>query len=34
MLRRLIGEDIEVVVKPGPALSPVEADPSQPSRSS
>ena len=29
MLRRLIGEDIEVVVKPGPALSAVEADPSQ-----
>ena len=29
MLRRLIGEDVDVVVKPAPALSAVEADPSQ-----
>jgi PAS domain S-box-containing protein len=29
MLRRLIGEDIDVVVKRAAALSPVEADPSQ-----
>ena len=29
MLRRLIGEDIDVLVKPAPGLSAVEADPSQ-----